>query len=405
MPDQLTGPDAERGAATEPERATSADPDLTEPGLRAGPAPVPALHAEPEPALDPPPAPTARATTLSLAILATLALFVVILFLPLPYAIASPGPTKDTLGSQDGTPLIAIKDTETYPSTGQLRMTTVSFSGGPGYPVTLPLVVQAWFSGTQVVTPVESVFPPARSAKEIDQENKAEMVSSQENATVAALEELGYTVPAKLVIAGTVDGTGAVDVLKADDVVVGLQGKPVATYTDLIDALKAIEPGQKVSISIERAGAPLTVEVVTGKREGGGSSVGVYIDPTFTLPVDVTIAIKDIGGPSAGNMFALGIIDKLTPADEANGVTIAGTGTMDVDGTVGPIGGIRQKLAGAKRDGATWFLAPAGNCDEVVGHVPAGLHVAKVATLHESRLAMEAIGAGKGSTLATCTAG
>ncbi|WP_448630108.1 S16 family serine protease [Cellulomonas soli] len=143
---------------------------------------------------------------------------------------------------------------------------------------------------------------------------------------------------------------------------------------------------------------------MTGTSDQGRAQIGVYIDPAFDLPVDVAIKIDDIGGPSAGTMFALGIIDKLTPEDEADGQVIAGTGTMDVTGEVGPIGGIRQKMAGALRDGATWFLAPAGNCDEVVGHVPEGLHVAKVATLHEAREAITAIGAGSTDDLPTCTA-
>ena len=131
----------------------------------------------------------------------------------------------------------------------------------------------------------------------------------------------------------------------------------------------------------------------------------MYIDPIFKLPVDVKIKIDNIGGPSAGTMFALGIIDKLTPEDEANGVVIAGTGTMDVDGKVGPIGGIRLKLMGARNDGARWFIAPAEDCNEVVGHIPGGLHVVKVSTLHEARSAMVAIGAGRGGSLPTCSAG
>ena len=140
----------------------------------------------------------------------------------------------------------------------------------------------------------------------------------------------------------------------------------------------------------------------------GRSLIGVLVDPTFTMPVDVKIRISDIGGPSAGTMFALGIIDKLTAEDLANGVVIAGTGTMDLTGRVGPIGGIEQKMAGAVGDGATWFLAPAENCGDVVGHVPSGLHVVRVATLHEARLAVQAIGADPAAaarTLPTCTAG
>ena len=366
--------------------------------------PDPLIDSDAEAAGDARPVPSPRSTTLGLAILVTLVLLAALLFVPVPYAIGSPGPTRDTLGAQGGTPLIEIKDAKTYRSTGQLRMTTVSFSGGPGYPVTVPLVIQAWLSRSSVVSPVESVFPTQRSKADLAKQNTAEMVSSQENATVAALEELGYPVPARLVVAGTVKDTGAVGVLDDGDVVVALQGKAIATYTELVAALTKIQPGERVTLGIERGGAPLDVEIVTGKRASGGSQLGVFIDPRFELPIDVKIKIEDIGGPSAGTMFALGIIDKLTPQDEANGVVIAGTGTMDVNGAVGPIGGIRQKLAGARRDGATWFLAPADNCGEVVGNVPAGLHVAKIATLHAAREAMTAIGAGKGASLPTCTA-
>ena len=100
---------------------------------------------------------------------------------------------------------------------------------------------------------------------------------------------------------------------------------------------------------------------------------------------------------------ALGIVDKMTPEDEANGKDIAGTGTIDVTGQVGPIGGIRQKLAGATRDGATWFLAPAANCDEVVGHVPRGLRVVRISTFDQARRAVEDIAAKKADDLPTCT--
>lgn len=120
--------------------------------------------------------------------------------------------------------------------------------------------------------------------------------------------------------------------------------------------------------------------------------------------VKASMHIDDIGGPSAGMMYALGVIDKLTPEEETGGEIIAGTGTMDAKGKVGEIGGIRLKMLGAKRDGATWFLAPAGNCDEVVGHVPEGLRDVRVSTLSEAYDALVAIGQGKGDTLPHCTA-
>ena len=117
----------------------------------------------------------------------------------------------------------------------------------------------------------------------------------------------------------------------------------------------------------------------------------------------VRMHIDDIGGPSAGMMYTLGTISKLTARDETGGKIIAGTGTMENGGKVGAIGGIRLKMLGAKRDGAAWFLAPASNCDEVVGHVPSGLRDVKVSTLDEAYQALVAIGQGKGEKLPHCT--
>ena len=117
----------------------------------------------------------------------------------------------------------------------------------------------------------------------------------------------------------------------------------------------------------------------------------------------VSMHVDDIGGPSAGMMYTLGLIGKLTAQDETGGRTIAGTGTINAKGKVGEIGGIRLKMIGAKRDGATWFLAPKGNCDEVVGHVPAGMRDVAVSTIDEAYDAVVAIGKGKGASLPHCT--
>nr|WP_082573955.1 S16 family serine protease [Cellulomonas sp. Root137] len=334
--------------------------------------------------------------------LVTALLLAVLVILPVPYAISSPGPTRDVLGEHDDTPLIQIEGAETFESTGELRLTTVSGTGGPGFPSSAVGVVQGWLSRWTVVQPVELLYPPDQTQDEIDESNEAEMVSSQENATVAALTELGYEVPATLVVAGAVEGTDAEGKVEEGDVIVALDGIAVPDYQGLIAQLEQVEPGDTVTLTVRRHGQAVDVPVVTGEKDDGRAQIGVFIDPSFDMPVDVTISIDDIGGPSAGTMFALGIIDKMTPEDEANGKDIAGTGTIDVTGEVGPIGGIRQKLAGATRDGATWFLAPASNCDEVVGHVPDGLRVVSIETLHDAREAMTAIGAGTADDLPTC---
>lgn len=112
----------------------------------------------------------------------------------------------------------------------------------------------------------------------------------------------------------------------------------------------------------------------------------------------------DVGGPSAGMMFALGTIDKLTTGTMAGDQTIAGTGTISAEEQIGKIGGIRLKMLGARRDGASWFLAPSGNCPDVAGYVPAGLRVVKVSTLLQAYDAVVAIGQGHGADLPTCTA-
>lgn len=401
QPGTPSDPDASPARGADPLDGTVAGA----PPLGGGEPDGAAASDEPEEPREPAPPVTRRAALLSGGVLLTAVLLVVLLLMPVPYAVNSPGPTLDTLGEHDGQALITIDGAETYDSSGQLRLTTVSTTGGPGYPSSVLGVLQGWLSPSRRVLPVESVFPQDATQEQLDQQNEAQMVSSQENATVAALEELGYTVPVTLTVHDAVAGSGAEGVVEPGDVLLSYDGTALTSYGQLIDLLDATEPGTTVALGVQRDGAETDLDVVTGAREdGSGSQLGVYIDPTFDPPVDVSIQIDQIGGSSAGTMFALGIIDKLTPEDEANGEVIAGTGTMDLNGAVGPIGGIRQKMAGSLRDGADWFLAPAGNCDEVVGHVPDGLTVVKIATLHEAREAVEAIGAGDAGDLPTCTA-
>ncbi len=387
------GPWQGPGAATDAPDLDPARPDAD---------PFGPLPPDDDAGFEPQPA-TPRSIVLGVSMVALALLLAVAVALPLPYAITAPGPTLNTLGEHDGKPLIEISGASTYPTTGELRLTTVSTAGGPGYPVTLAGVLRGWAAPADSVVPVETIFPPDQTQQQISDQGQAEMTSSQEDATVSALEELGYDVPTTLTVGGVVPDSGAEGVLEKGDVVTSVDGTDVTSFSALATLMDAIEPGATISLGITRDGKTQTVQVVTTDDGNGRALIGVLLDPTFDFPVRVSIQIENIGGPSAGTMFALGIIDMLTPQDEAAGKLIAGTGTMDLTGTVGPIGGIRQKMAGAERDGATWFLAPADNCSEVVGHVPDGLHVVKISTLHGARLAVDAIGAGKGDTLPTCS--
>jgi PDZ domain-containing protein len=250
--------------------------------------------------------------------------------------------------------------------------------------------------------PVELVYPPGSTAEEVDSASALQMTTSQENATAAALTELGYEVPARLVVAEPVAGSGADGVLLPDDVLLAVGGVEVGSFADLSAALAATAPASRAPVLVDRGGARVSVDVVTGDDGRGGSVLGVFLDPEFDFPVDVRIRADAIGGPSAGAMFALGIVDMLTPGALTGGQDVAGTGTISVDGEIGAINGIRLKLVGAARDGAAYFLAPRANCDEVVGHVPAGLQVVAVDDLAEATAAVTAIGEGRAGGLAGC---
>jgi len=322
--------------------------------------------------------------------------------LPAPYAIYGPGPVTNVLGDVGSTKLIRISGARTYPTTGVLDMTTVEVYGGPGRPLRLPEVLQAWVSRSKAVLPQDQVFPPGQTQQQVQQENATEMSDSQETATAAGLRAAGLPVPETITITQVAPGVPAASVLRAGDVVTGLNGRPTSDSTTLRARLRALAPGATVRLQLRRAGRPLSVATTT-IADQGRTVLGVGLDPSFRFPVDVKFATRDVGGPSAGMMFALGIYDLLTPGSLTGGRQVAGTGTIDADGTVGPIGGIAQKLVGARTAGARWFLAPASNCGEVVGNVPKGLHVVRTSSLEQSRAALQAIVAGRGSSLPTCT--
>ncbi len=344
-----------------------------------------------------------RTAVMLLACLFSVVLSAVVVLLPVKYAILQPGPVLNTLGQADGKPLISISGHATYKTSGTLDLLTVSVLGGPDRKVTLLQVVDGWLRKSSAVVPEEQVFAPGETQQQSDAENAAEMTSSQQSATAAALSTLGIKVPTKLTVAGTEDTAPAAKVLKKDDVILALNGTAIGDLTQLRTTLAKEKAGADVKVRIRRGGQTRTVTTQTLANADGDTVLGIYITPDFDFPFDVKIQIENIGGPSAGMMFALGIIDTLTPGDLTGGKDFAGTGTIDADGTVGPIGGIRQKLVGARRAGAEYFLAPADNCNEVVGHIPDGLHVVKVSTLDQARNDVEAIAKGDTTGLAGCS--
>lgn len=370
----------------------------------ASTVPSPSTALSPVPAAGHRPAGPLRSGLLTASAAVTALLLLVMLTPAAPYAIEWPGPTVDTLGEVDGEPLIDVAGAPTYPTEGSLALTTVYSRGGPRNPVDFLRVVGAWLSPTHTVVPAEVVYPRELSPEDYADRLAAQMTTSQEDATVAALTELGYEVPAELVVVGTVPASGADGVLVAGDVVRAAGGHELATFQALVDVLAATAPGTSLPLQVDRAGERVELRVLTGADGEGGSVLGAFFDPAFDLPVDVELRIDDVGGPSAGLMFALGIIDVLTPGALTGGLDVAGTGTIAVDGAVGQISGTRLKVAAAQRDGADFFLAPLENCEEAERALADGLRVVGVQTLEQARDAVAAIGEGRVDDLPGCQA-
>ncbi|WP_067501684.1 PDZ domain-containing protein [Actinoplanes sp. TFC3] len=224
---------------------------------------------------------------------------------PLPYVVLEPGPTVDTLGTDQGRQIITVTGAPVSQSKGQLRLTTVQVRTE----VSLSRAVSNWTDPDRALVPRDVVYPPGKTTQQVDQQNTQDFKESETSAEKIAREKIGR-------------------------------------------------------------------------------------------PFEVSFDLDRIGGPSAGLMFTLGIIDKLTPADLTGGKVIAGTGTIDDSGAVGSIGGIPQKLLGAKAAGAQIFLVPAGNCAEAAQNAVPGLPMAKVATVDDALAALDTFT--KGGQPASC---
>ncbi|TDD08751.1 YlbL family protein [Nonomuraea diastatica] len=345
-----------------------------------------------------------RALTLLLSGFLVLALGVVGAFQEVPYVVLSPGPTENTIGEVDKKPVISVKGRQTYDTKGALSLVTVAYQGGPAAQIDLLTALRGWIDPTVAVVPQETIFAPDRDPKEVEEENTVEMSNSQDSATAAALNELKIPYSMVVTVVSTEKGKPAEGKLHKNDEINSVDGKPAKTVDVVGDAVKAHKPGQSVVFNITRGKEKLDVTVPTIAGPEGQTLVGVLMQATYKFPFDVDINVGDVGGPSAGLMFSLGILDKLTPGELTGGKRIAGTGTIQPTGEVGAIGGIAQKMVGAKESGATVFLTPADNCAEAMKAVPDGLRLVKADTLHNAVLALDALRTGKGNVPA-CDAG
>lgn len=331
---------------------------------------------------------------LAVALLCLLALTV----LPTSFVIQRPGPVYDTLGvaataDGDELPLIEISGTETFPTGGSLNLLTAELLGNPKQTPSWVELAVAWFDPARAILPMDHVFAEGQTTEERNEQSAQMMVDSQKEATAAALIELGYDVEPMVRVYAIGEESPAQGVLQPDDIIRAADGNPVEGTTRLREIINAGD-GAPVELTVERDGETIEAQIAPTEGDIDGEPtwlIGVTTLHDYDFPFDVSIQLDRVGGSSAGMMFSLGIIDKLTPGELNGGADVAGTGTIDADGNVGPIGAIRQKLFGARDAGAEWFLAPATNCDEVVGHVPGALQVIAVETLDDALAALATI--------------
>jgi PDZ domain-containing protein len=311
--------------------------------------------------------------------------------LPVPYVAQVPGPTFNTLGDIDGEPIISVEGRERNDTSGNLNLTTV---GVPQNALTLVGAVQGWFDSEVTVVPREQVYPSGQSEEETQQQNRQAFLTSEQAARMAALAELGY--PMKVVVQDLVEDSPSADLLRAGDALESVGGTPTPDTAALTAALAAIPPGTPVPVTYTRLGQPGSATVTTtAAAEGSGSALGVLVLESPYAPFTVDIQVDDVGGPSAGLMLTLGILDLVGDTDLTGGAVVAGTGTIADDGKVGPIGGIPLKLVSAREIDAELFLVPADNCAEAVRNAQPGLPMARVATLDDALTALDDLREGR----------
>ncbi|MER7559888.1 PDZ domain-containing protein [Nocardioides sp. NPDC126508] len=328
------------------------------------------------------------------------ALIVVAWVVPLPFTIYSPGPTVNVLGEFDGKDIVQVKGHKSYRDKGQLRMTTVSETTREAK-LGLWTLLGAWMSDTEAVYPREVAYPDQGTVEDDREAGQVQMASAQDAAIAAALTKLGEDVD-EVSVAEVSKDAPAAGKMKADDVVTKVGDKAVDTPEEVVTAVQKVKPGDTIELTVERKGKTLTESVKTGKKDGK-AFIGVSLGTTYDFPYDVKITLDPaIGGPSAGLMMALSVYDTLTEGPLTDNKKIAGTGTIDGSGNVGPIGGIQQKIPGAASDGAKLFLVPAGNCQDIEGAANGDMRLTRVETLDDAIKAIETWTEDPNAKLPTC---
>jgi len=292
----------------------------------------------------------------------------------LPYYAIGPGPARTV------TPQIRFDGRPRYDPTGALEMTTVNY-----HQVTPLQTIAVWLDPNWALIPQTDLYPTGNVSLE-NQRSISDMDQSKIDATSVVLRRLTTYPKAHgkgALVESTVPDCSADGRLFPGDVITAIDGHPVRDTGDVSRILDVAKEGQPLSFRLDVDGR---VQRTTFAREpcGPDKELLVGFRSIDAFPFPITIDSGDVGGPSAGLMWALGLYELMTPGDLTGGRTIAGTGTIDLRGNVGPIGGIRDKVVAAQHAGASIFLAPAGDMGELAGVDTGAMQVISVATFADA---------------------
>ncbi|MDO5682499.1 MAG: S16 family serine protease [Propionibacteriaceae bacterium] len=327
-----------------------------------------------------------RQTWLALsAALAFVGLALLLVVLPTPYVIYSPGKAYDLATGENDQPMVRVEGLQTYPLSGKIHMTTVAVSR-PDTRTSLPQAFLAYWLPRRDAMPRDAVYEPGKTRDEVRAEERMMMDTSQQDAIVAALREASVPVEELPVVSTVLVSGPANGRLQPGDQIRQVEGVPVRTLTEVADRMRTVRPGTSVRLTVSREGRVINADITTidSVSEPGRALIGVELGLGYSFTPTVNFGIShDIGGPSAGLMFALAIYDQISPDDVLQGRSIAGTGRISPSGQVGAIGGVQEKIASAEAVGASVFLVPARNCQDLEG-LQTDLEIVRVDTLHDA---------------------
>lgn len=347
---------------------------------------------------------TRQTWTALVAALAFVLVAVGMVVLPVPYVSWTPGSTTNTLGKVGNSPVIKINDTASYPTSGELRLTTVSETRADSH-LSLPEALLSYWLPHRDTLPRDIVYPPGKTADQVNSEQRVMMETSQDNAVVAALRAAGQRVVQRPAVASVMVGSSSYNKLQPGDLIVAINGTDVTSNDQASELIRDRRPGSTLIFKVLRDRQQKLIKVARGADEQSSTDQlsGITIGNGFEYKPKISFDLgEEIGGPSAGLVFSLAIYDKITPGALLDGRRVAGTGTIDADGTVGPIGGIQQKIGAASSDGASVFLVPADNCADLAG-LKTDLQLIKIADLEDAISAMNDLNSDHPDRLPRCS--